>query len=99
ADRAYLDYARPHNEDQTGAKRDLAIAALLLSAARKQPRGVFTFTDSSRYVDGRRDLRLSLREHFAERVQEYNRVVFPDGHAHRRLSGDHDVPAAMHRHL
>ena len=93
-DRAFLDSAWSHIAVMTGGKRDLAIAALLLSAARKQPRGVFTFTDSSRYVDGRRDLQLSLREHFVERVQEYNRVVFADGRAHRTITGDvADLPA------
>ena len=62
----------------SGHKRDIAIAALVLAAARRQPRGVFTFTDL-RYDDGRRDLRLSLREHFRERAAEYNRVVFDSG--------------------
>ena len=37
--------------------------------------GVFTFTEL-RYDDGRRDLRLPLREHFIETVSEYNSVVF-----------------------
>ncbi|HET7691444.1 MAG TPA: hypothetical protein VFK41_13755, partial [Nocardioidaceae bacterium] len=64
----------------TGHKRAIAISALCLAAARKQPRGVFTLTgDLSRYDDGRRDLRLSLREHFVERVADYNRAVFRSG--------------------
>ena len=53
------------------------MAALCLAAARRQPRGVFTISgDLSRYDDGRRDLRLSLREHFVERVADYHRAVF-----------------------
>jgi len=41
-DRAFLDSAWSHIDLLGGAKRDLAIAALVLAAARKQPRGVFT---------------------------------------------------------
>ena len=60
-----------------GNKRALAISALILSAARKQPRGVFTISgDLSAYDDGRRDLRISMRDHFIEHVDDYNRAVF-----------------------
>ncbi len=86
-DRAFLDSAWSHIDLMTGASRALAIAALVLSAARKQPRGVFTFTDL-RYDDGRRDLRLSLREHFRERAAEYNATVFESGRLHRALTGE-----------
>ncbi|MDN5854881.1 MAG: DNA adenine methylase, partial [Actinomycetia bacterium] len=96
-DRAFLDSAWSHIDTLTGAKRALAISALVLSAARKQPRGVFTFTEL-RYDDGRRDLRLSLREHFRERVAEYNAVVFDNGQTSRAchgevtdVAGGHDV--------
>lgn len=87
-DRQFLDSAWSHIDRLAGHKRDLAISALVLSAARKQPRGVFTFTDSSRYADGRRDLQLSLREHFRARVQEYNAVVFSNGQTSTALQGD-----------
>ena len=86
-DRAFLDSAWSHIDMLTGYRRDLAIAALVLSAARKQPRGVFTFTDSNRYADGRRDLRLTLREHFRERVAEYNATVFSNGARSRAVTG------------
>ena len=86
-DRAFLDSAWSHIDLLTGYRRDLAIAALVLSAARKQPRGVFTFTDSNRYADGRRDLRLTLREHFRERVAEYNATVFSNGARSRAVTG------------
>jgi adenine-specific DNA-methyltransferase len=79
-DRAFLDSAWSHIDLLTGEKRSLAVAALILAAAKKQPRGVFTFTDL-RYDDGRRDLRLSLREHFAEAAEAYNAVVFDGGAA------------------
>ncbi len=64
-------------------QRNLARAALLRSCLKKQPRGVFTVSgDLSRYDDGRRDLRLSLEEHFLEQVEAFNRVVFDTGIRH-----------------
>jgi adenine-specific DNA-methyltransferase len=86
-DLKFLDSAWSHIEFLPGRKRDLAIAALVLSAARKQSRGVFTITDL-RYDDGRRDLRLPLREHFRERAAEYNSVVFDSGQPCQAVSAD-----------
>jgi adenine-specific DNA-methyltransferase len=74
-DREFLDSAWSHIDGLDAAKQAIAISALVLAAARKQPRGVFTFT-GLRYDDGRRDLRLPLRDNFRLRVAEYNRVVF-----------------------
>lgn len=92
-DRRFLDSAWSHIDHLDGHKQDLALAALVLSAARKQPRGVFTFTDSTRYADGRRDLQLSLQEHFRERVAGYNATVFSNGQESTALRGDvFDVP-------
>jgi len=86
-DRMFLDAAWSHIDGMGGNKRALAISALVLAAARKQPRGVFTFTDL-RYDDGRRDLRLTLREHFAETAEAYNAVVFDSGRPGRAMCGD-----------
>lgn len=86
-DRAFLDSAWSHIDRMHGAARALAVSALVLSAARKQPRGVFTITDR-RYDDGRRDLRMPLREHFRERAASYNAVVFDSGQQARALRGD-----------
>ena len=86
-DRAFLDSAWSHIDQLAGAKRARAISALVLASARKQPRGVFTFTDL-RYDDGRRDLRLTLREHFVETVAQYNSVVFDSGHPCAALQSD-----------
>lgn len=88
ADRQFLDSAWSHIDTMTGHKQDLAIAALVLAAARRQPRGVFTFTDITRYDDGRRDLKLPLRDHFRERAAEYNRVVFDSGQQCRADTSD-----------
>ena len=78
ADHAFLDSAWSHIDDLPEYKRELAIAALCLAAARKQPRGVFTITDL-RYDDGRRTLRTPLRELFEEAVAHYNAVVIDGG--------------------
>jgi adenine-specific DNA-methyltransferase len=83
----FLDSAWSHIDSLNGGTQAVAIAALVLSAARKQPRGVFTVT-GLRYDDGRRDLHLPLREHFRERAAEYNRVVFDSGQPCTALTGD-----------
>lgn len=61
-------------------RRDLALAALIRACMKRQPRGVFTVGNhadgSQRYDDGRRDVRLSLREHFAEQAAVINGLVF-----------------------
>ncbi|MEO6702310.1 MAG: DNA adenine methylase [Jatrophihabitantaceae bacterium] len=87
SDLKFLDSAWSHIDTMTGHKRALAIAALVLSAARKQPRGVFTFT-GTRYDDGRRDLHIPLAQHFRERAAEYNAVVFSNGQRNKSISSD-----------
>lgn len=92
-DRRFLDSAWSHIDTLKGHRRDLAIAALVLSAARKQPRGVFTFTDGTKYADGRRDLQLTLCEHFRERAADYNATVFSNGKRSRARRGEvFDIP-------
>lgn len=70
-------------------KRSLATAALIRSCAKRQPRGVFTVAgDPEHYKDGRRDLQLSLREHFSEHVAAYNAAVFDNGTQNRATRAD-----------
>lgn len=70
-------------------KQALALSALIRSCVKRQPRGVFTVAgDPDRYKDGRRDLRLSLQEHFTEQVDVYNRCVFSNGRDNRAFRGD-----------
>lgn len=70
-------------------KKALALSALIRSCLKRQPRGVFTVAgDPEHYKDGRRDLRLSLREHFLEQVEVFNRCVFDNGRQNRALRGD-----------
>lgn len=65
-------------------KHSLALSALFRAAVKKQPRGVFTVGNGKtrKYDDGRRDLRLSLREHFLESVELLNTVVYDNGRPH-----------------
>lgn len=86
-DRAFLDQAWSHIDCLNGAKQAMALSALVLAAARKQPRGVFTVTEL-RYDDGRRDLHLPLRDHFRERAAEYNAIVFDSGRPCRAAHGE-----------
>jgi DNA adenine methylase/adenine-specific DNA-methyltransferase len=69
--------------------RALAIAAMVRACVKRQPRGVFTVAgDPDHYKDGRRDLRLSLCEHFVESVRLYNGVVFDNGQENRATRSD-----------
>jgi DNA adenine methylase/adenine-specific DNA-methyltransferase len=86
-DHAFLDAAWSHIDQLPEYKRELALSALCLAAARKQPRGVFTITDV-RYDDGRRQMRMPLRELFVEAVAEYNRAVFDNGRVNRAICTD-----------
>lgn len=86
-DHSFLDSAWSNIEKLPRYKREIAIASLCLAAARKQPRGVFTVT-SFRYDDGRRNLRMSLKDLFLKAVQEYNDVVFDNGQANEALNKD-----------
>jgi len=67
----------------------LAFAALFRSCLKRQPRGVFTVSgDLSRYDDGRRDLHISLEDHFLEQIQVYNNAVFDNGQKNKALRSD-----------
>ena len=94
-DHAFLDAAWSHVDELQGAKRALALSALCLAAAQKQPRGVFTVT-TPRYDDGRRQFRMSLEELFREAVERCNAAVIP-GAARARCGDvfDLDEPAAI----
>ncbi|QNR64909.1 DNA adenine methylase [Rhodobacter capsulatus] len=72
----------------------LAYAALFRSCLKRQPRGVFTISgDLSHYDDGRRDLRLSVEEHFIEQIEVYNAAVFDNGRKNAALRSDlFDLP-------
>ena len=65
-------------------QRALAMAVLIRSCAKRQPRGVFTISGNlSKYDDGRRDLQLSIEEHFFEQFRTFNEAVFSNGRHNR----------------
>lgn len=67
----------------------LAMAALMRSCVKRQPRGVFTISgDLSKYDDGRRDLRLSIEEHFFEQIEAFNEAVFANGRKNKATRQD-----------
>jgi adenine-specific DNA-methyltransferase len=60
--------------------RALAQAALIRACLKRQPRGVFTVSgDFAHYDDRRRDLCISIEEHFIEQVEAFNRIIFDNG--------------------
>ena len=61
-------------------KRAIALMALIRSCIKKRPRGIFTFV-GDRYDDGRKDLVLSIDEHFRAAVEQINSAVFDNGQA------------------
>jgi DNA adenine methylase/adenine-specific DNA-methyltransferase len=76
SDHEFLDSAWSHIDTLDGPRRALAISALCLAAAQKQPRGVFAIT-TPRYDDGRRQFRMSLKDLFREAVERCNAAVIP----------------------
>jgi len=75
-------------EMESPFKRAVALAAILRSSIKRQPRGLFTVSDPGRYQDGRRDLQLTLREHFVEQSASYNAAVFSNGKRNSVTCGD-----------
>jgi adenine-specific DNA-methyltransferase len=87
-DNRFLDEVWAHLPALSPAKRALALSALYRSCLKRQPRGVFTVGGLGRYDDGRRDLRLSLTEHFVESVKTFNDLVFDNQQVHDVTCGD-----------
>jgi adenine-specific DNA-methyltransferase len=88
ADRLFIDNVRSNLDRLSPAKQALALAALYRSCLKKQPRGVFTVAGSGRYDDGRRDLRLRMRDHFVESAEVFNGLVFDNGQENRATCAD-----------
>lgn len=56
----------------------IALSALVRTCLKKRPRGIFTYV-GQKYNDGRKDLQLSMREHFIENIRFFNEAVFDNG--------------------
>ena len=78
-DNLFLDNLRANIELlKQPAKKAIAIAAASRACMKKRPRGIFTYI-GQRYDDGRKDIQLSLTEHFLESVDSFNQAVFNNG--------------------
>jgi DNA adenine methylase len=69
-------------------KKALAFASISRACLKRRPRGIFAYT-GFRYDDGRRDLTLTLQEHFIENVEAFNDAVFDNGQ--RNLAYNSDI--------
>lgn len=70
-----------------GPRRDIALAALMRACMKKRARGIFTYT-GLRYDDGRKDLQISLAEHFLSAVEAIDGAVFSNGGESLARHGD-----------
>lgn len=85
----FLDSVWAGIRELSPSKKSIAVSALLRSAIKRQPRGLFTVAgDPEKYKDGRRDLQLTLQEHFLEQVAVYNSAVFSNKKRNRSTTGD-----------
>lgn len=91
----FLDHARRAVKSLSRVKRQLVTAALIRACIKRRPRGIFTYT-GRRYDDGRKDLKLTLREHFRAAAAQLNAAVFDNGSRCSVASVDlsDDLPAA-----
>ena len=84
----FLDNLVSHILEMTSPfKQSIAFAAITRACLRRRPRGIFTYT-GVRYNDGRRDLQLSLEQHFHNAVALFNTAVFDNGQSHMALNYD-----------
>lgn len=67
--------------------RAILQASLTRACMKKQPRGVFTVSGRN-YDDGRRDLKVSLEQHFLESIALFNGLVFDNGCANVAVRSD-----------
>jgi DNA adenine methylase len=87
-DDAFLDNLRANIEEiDSPLKKSLALAAACRAAMKKRPRGIFTFTGRKGW-DGRRDLKLSMREQFLQAAESLNRAVFSNGRRNKAFRSD-----------
>ena len=76
-------------EIKSPLRQSLALAAASRAAMKKRPRGILTFTGKKGW-DGRRDLKLSMKDQFLCAVSQLNGAVWSNGkgessHVRRRV--------------
>ncbi len=75
----FIDNVRTNIDKLPGRNsRSIALAALCRACMKKRPRGIFTFTGHKGW-DGRRDLKLTMRQQFLDAVDLFNGAVFTNG--------------------
>lgn len=72
---------------QNQYEKAIALSALVRACTKKRPRGIFTYT-GFRYDDGRKDLQISLRDHFLNSVEEINDAIFDNGKKNQARQSD-----------
>jgi len=88
ADNLFIDLVRSRiAELNDEMKQTVARASLIRACMKKRARGIFTYV-GVRYDDGRRDMQLSLRQHFKEAAQLINDSIFDNGQRHIVLNRD-----------
>ncbi len=89
ADLAFLDAVWAELDRDSALPRAMILAALARAALKRQPRGVFTVAgDPESMKDGRRDLRLDLRQQFRENAALLDATVFASGRRHEARFGE-----------
>ena len=68
-------------------QRAIATSALIRTCFKKRPRGIFTYV-GHRYDDGRKDLQISMEEHFLNSVSSINDAVFDNSLKNKSRRGD-----------
>ncbi len=84
-----IDTIRTNIADlDSSTKQAIAMTALIRACMKKRPRGLFTYTGFGRYDDGRRDLKLSLKEQFILNVEAVNKSVFSNKQHNKAICDD-----------
>jgi DNA adenine methylase len=84
----FLDSLRANIEQlEDPYKKSLALAAMVRACLKRRPRGIFTFI-GNRYDDGRRDMQITLQQHFLENIESFNRAVFDNGQRNKAFGTD-----------
>jgi len=78
------------SEVKNSRKKALILSALIRACIKKQPRGVFTTrtAGNSKYDDGRRDLRITMKDQFLESIELLNSLIFTNEKKHRSIKSD-----------
>jgi len=87
-DNRFLDNLWANIQELGGPiKRSLALTAACRAAMKKRPRGIFTFTGMKGW-DGRRDLRMSMKDQFLIAIHQIHAAIFSNGRKNKAFCKD-----------